>query len=169
MGSHFLWFPIWKRVFPISIWGCVNPRFHVGISVWKWGAVSFDSPYGNGHSPFPYGDASIPVSIWGSPYENRESFLLIPHMETGIFHFHMGMCRIPIWKRGAIFFIPHMEKGIPHYHIGMWQSPVPYGNRPYGNGVPNLLFPIWKLCPPFPYGDPQIHIELRFARLGLQW
>ncbi len=99
MGMNSVWewlvtepFPIWKR-------GCVNPRFHMGISVWKQGAISFDphmetrtlhfhmgichspfpcgdphmwSPYENGLFPFPYGDVSIPVSIWrflyGNPY-----------------------------------------------------------------------------------------------------
>ncbi len=30
--------------FPICIWGCVNPRFHMGIPVWKRGAISYDSP-----------------------------------------------------------------------------------------------------------------------------
>ncbi len=27
-GDWFFLIPIWKRGFPISIWGCVNPRFH---------------------------------------------------------------------------------------------------------------------------------------------
>ena len=33
--------PIWKR-------GCVNPRFHTVIPIWKWGSWTFQSPYGNG-------------------------------------------------------------------------------------------------------------------------
>jgi hypothetical protein len=34
-GTHFFLILVWKRGFPISIWGCVNPRFHMGIPVWK--------------------------------------------------------------------------------------------------------------------------------------
>jgi hypothetical protein len=36
------------------------------------------SPYGNGESPFSYGDLKkqVPVSIWGSPYENRAWHIL---------------------------------------------------------------------------------------------
>jgi hypothetical protein len=122
--------PIWKRAFPISIWGCVNPRFHMGIPEWKLGAISYDSPYGNVHSPFPYRDVSIPVSKWGSLYGNRESFFLIPHMETSILHFHTGKRQPPIpygdpcMEMGSFFLlIPHMETGIPHFHMGMHQSP----------------------------------------------
>ncbi len=90
-GSPYV-IPIWKRSVSISIWGCVNLRFHMEIPVWKWGAISYDSPYRNRHSPFPYGDVSIPISIWLSLYGNGEPFLMIPHMETGIPHFHIGKC-----------------------------------------------------------------------------
>ncbi len=40
--------------------------------------------YGNGDSPFPYGDVSIPVSIWRSPCGNGEPFHCAPYMEMGI-------------------------------------------------------------------------------------
>jgi hypothetical protein len=78
----------------------------MGIPVWKREAISFDSPYGNRHSPFPYGDVSIPVSIWGSLYGNRELFIVIPHMEMGIPHFHMGM-----WKSPFLYGDTHMKMG----------------------------------------------------------
>jgi hypothetical protein len=39
--------------------------------------------------------------------------------------FHMG---IPVWKQGLIFFNPRMETGIPHFHMGMCQAPFPYGD-----------------------------------------
>jgi hypothetical protein len=48
------------------------------------GIVLLASPYGNGDSPFPYGDVLIPIWKWGSFHWN-------PHMETGNPHFHMGM------------------------------------------------------------------------------
>jgi hypothetical protein len=51
-GDRFIGIPIWKWGFPISIWGCVNPRMEMGI-------VSLESPYGNRESPFPYGDVLI--------------------------------------------------------------------------------------------------------------
>jgi hypothetical protein len=69
----------------------------------KMGSRIFDSPYGKGDSPLPYGDVTIPVSIW---------------------------------------------------------------ELPYGNEEPNLLFPIWKLCSPFPYGDPQIHVVIPFMEMS---
>ena len=65
----------------VSIWGCVNPHFHTGIPIWKWGALYFKSPYGNVDWPFPCGDVSISVSIWGYPYGNGESYILNPCME----------------------------------------------------------------------------------------
>ncbi len=111
----------------------------MGIPVRKRGAVSFDSPYGDGDSPFLCGDVLILLFILGSPYGNGEPFLFIAHMETGISNFHMGMfCSIPVSIRKS----------------------------PYGNGEPNLLFPIWKLCSPFPYGDPQIHIVIPFMEIN---
>ena len=84
MGIRSICFPIWKRGFTLSIWGFVYPRFHMVIAMWKRGAVSLCSLYGNGDSPFPYGDLSIPVSIWWSPCGNGEPFHCAPYMETGI-------------------------------------------------------------------------------------
>ncbi len=43
----------------------------------------------------PFKDVPSPVFIWGSPYGNRDLFILNPCMETGFPHFHMGMCRSP--------------------------------------------------------------------------
>jgi hypothetical protein len=43
----------------------------------------------------PFEDVPSPVFIWGSPYGNRDSFILNPCMETGIPHFYMGMCQSP--------------------------------------------------------------------------
>ncbi len=75
----------------VSIWGCVNPHFHMVIPVWKQEVLSFHSPYENGDYPFPNGDESIPLSIQGSPYGNGEPFISNPHMEMLIGHFHVGM------------------------------------------------------------------------------
>ena len=74
-GSRVIGLPIWKRGFTLSIWGCFYPRFHMAITIWKRGTVSFCSLYGNGDH----------------------------HMEMGISkgcvnpRFHMA---ITIWKRG---------------------------------------------------------------------
>jgi hypothetical protein len=59
-----------NRDSPFSIQGCAKPHFHMGIPVWKQGLVYFKSLYGNGDSPFSYGDVPIPVFISGSPYGN---------------------------------------------------------------------------------------------------
>jgi hypothetical protein len=77
----------------------VNPRFHMAITIWKRGTISFSSLYGNGDH----------------------------HMEMGISkgcanpRFHMV---IAIWKRGAVSFSSlygngdsHMETGIP---VSIW-------------------------------------------------
>ncbi len=64
MGSHVIRLPVWKRRFPLSIWGCDYHHFYMVITIWKWGAVSLGSLYGNGDSPFPYGDVTITISIW---------------------------------------------------------------------------------------------------------
>jgi hypothetical protein len=54
------------------------------ISISKRGAVFFDYPYGNGDSPFLYGDLTISVSKRELPYGNGKLFLLIPHMKIVI-------------------------------------------------------------------------------------
>ncbi len=46
----------------ISIRGFAANHFHLGIPIWKWEAVSFESPYGKGDSPFLNGDLPFPVS-----------------------------------------------------------------------------------------------------------
>jgi hypothetical protein len=74
------------------------------ITIWKRGAVSSGSLYGNGDSPFPYGDVSIPVSKWRS------------HMETGN-HF----IQLPIWKRGSPYGNGDFQ--------GICKSPFPYGDH----------------------------------------
>ncbi len=90
MGTRFFLIPVWKRGFPISIWRCVNPRFHMGIPVWKcfhqpkflamqWRLVC-DSMAGQNYSPrfhtgsphmetcrptkkFPFGDSPWPKRV----------------------------------------------------------------------------------------------------------
>ena len=72
-GSRVIGLPIWKRGFTLSIWGFVYPRFHMVIAMWKRGAVSLCSLYGNGdfhietgwkwESPFLYGDPHFHVVI----------------------------------------------------------------------------------------------------------
>jgi hypothetical protein len=95
-----------NRDSPFSIQGCAKPRFHMGIPVWKQGLVYFKSLYGNGVSPFSYGDVSIPVSIWGSPYWNV----------FGSQNF--GNAMVPgAWLNGQ----PKL------------QSLFPYGKSPHGN------------------------------------
>jgi hypothetical protein len=45
--------------------------------------------------PFPFEDVPSPVLIWGSPYGTGDSIFSNTRMETGILHFHMGMCQSP--------------------------------------------------------------------------
>jgi hypothetical protein len=95
----------------------------------------------NRDSPFPFEDVPSPVFIWGSPCGNVDSFFFNPRMETGIPHFHMGMCQSP-FPYGD----PRMEMSSPAKIFGdaivpgAWlngrpklQSPCPYGESPYGN------------------------------------
>ncbi len=140
-GSRFIRLPMWKQGFPLSIWGCDYHHFHMVIAIWKRGAVSLGSLYGNKDSPFPYGDVTIPVSIWWLPYGNRdpfhwihisiwwslygngEPFRWVPYMETGIatcpigngdYRFHMV---IPVWKRDAVALDSPYGNGIPHFYM----------------------------------------------------
>ncbi len=150
----------------------------MGIPVWKRGAISYDSPYGNRHSPFPYRDVSIPISIWGSLYGNGKPFLMIPHMEMGIPHFHMGMRQSPLPYGN-----PCMETGSQFLYspYGNGHSPFPYGDvsipvsiwvSPYENGEPYFLIPHTEtgiphfhieMCQsPFLYGDPCMEMGSRF-------
>jgi hypothetical protein len=57
----------------------------------------------NKDSPFPFEDVPSPVFIWGSPYENGDSFFKNPNGDS---HFHMGMCQSPFPYYGD----PRMEK-----------------------------------------------------------
>ena len=58
------------------------PRFHMVIAIWKRGAISLCSLYGNG-------DSHMETGISNSPYGNGEPFHSAPygngdsHMETG--------------------------------------------------------------------------------------
>ena len=175
--------PIWKQ-------GRVNPCFCMGVPTWKRGAILFDphmemrtphfhmgichspfpcgdtrmwSPYGNGLFPFPYGEVSIPISILRFPYGNGEPFLMIPHIETGIPHFHMGMCQSlfpygnPFMETGSHGHSPFPYREVST-HVSIWGSL-------YGNGKPFLIIPHMMetgiphfhmvMCQSsFPYGDP---------------
>ena len=66
--------------------------FPYGESMFPYGDPMKQFPYGNGDSPFPYGDLSIPISIWEIPISIWGTFHPDPHMETGIPHFHVGIC-----------------------------------------------------------------------------
>jgi len=63
------------------------------------------SPYGNGESLFPFGDANemIPISIWGSPYRNGSPFPNGDRSVTNPFpnrvRAHLGIeVKITIWE-----------------------------------------------------------------------
>ncbi len=73
------------------------------------------SPYGNGVSPFPYGDCKD----------------INPRME-------MGLPGITIEKRGLAH--PHMEMKLDHYHMGIKNRPIPVSIQglPLHNGYPFL-------------------------------
>jgi hypothetical protein len=43
----------------------------------------------------PFDNVPSTIFIWGSLYENGDSFFFNPRMETGIPHFHMEMCQSP--------------------------------------------------------------------------
>ena len=60
--------------------GCVYPRFHMVIAVWKRGVVSLDSPYGNRDHHMETG---IRVSIWCSPFPCCDSVMEINYAQNG--------------------------------------------------------------------------------------
>jgi hypothetical protein len=73
---------------------------------------------------------------------------------------------IPMWKRGAVSVdCPYGNRDSP-FPFGDVSIPVFIWELPYGNGEPNLLFPTRKLCSPFLYGDPQIHIVIPFMEIN---
>jgi hypothetical protein len=57
-----------------------------------------------------------PVSIRGSPYRNGYPFHLLPHMETGIHPFHMGMFLSPF-----PYGYHHMETGNRFIQLPIWE------------------------------------------------
>ena len=150
--------------------GCVNPRFHMAITKWKRGTVSFSSVYGNGDS----------------------------HMEMGISkgcvnpHFHMV---IAIWERGAVSFSSLYGNGDSHMETGISNSPYgngePFHSAPYGNrdshmetgntrtemGSSGTRFPKWKwdsqflmvipISSQFLYGDPHFHVVIPLWKLTM--
>ena len=64
-----------------------------------------------------------PVSIRGSPYRNGYPFHLLPHMETGIHPFHMGMFLSPFPYGDH-----HMETGNRFIQLPVWKQGSPNGN-----------------------------------------
>ena len=70
MGIRSICFPIWKRGFTLSIWGCFYLRFHMAITIWKRGTVSFSSLYGNRDHQMEMGISQGGVNPRRSPYGN---------------------------------------------------------------------------------------------------
>ncbi len=102
---------------PHFIWGCANPHFHMGIPIWKWGAISFDCPYGNGDSPFPYGDVSIPgQNFW------RPKFLVM----------RWRLVRDPMAGQN---YSPCFHTKSPHMETGRQTKKFPFGDSPFQNRV----------------------------------
>ena len=97
-----------------------------------------------------------PVSIRGFPYRNGYPFHLLPHMETGIRPFHMGMCKSPFPYGNH-----HMETVCVTWRSPKIRSPFPYGESPYGNGQGESNIPIWGVPVSeqslFQFGDQHIH------------
>jgi hypothetical protein len=101
-----------------------------------------------------------PVSIRGSPYRNGYLFHLLPHMETGIHPFHMGMflspfqygdhhmetgnrfIQIPIWKRGSTY-----------YGNGDFQENFDFLSKIWGKILSCVTWRSPKIRSPFPYGE----------------
>ena len=97
---------------PISIWGSPfenrDPNGNVFLFVFspsipKWSRTRYGNGLVTGQSPYGNGDASIPLSIQGSPRGNGLPYLFIRHMETMINHFQMGMCQIPVSKWETLY------------------------------------------------------------------
>ena len=152
MGIRSICFPIWKQGFTLSIWGCFYLCFHMVIAIWKRGAVSLSSLYGNGDSHMEMGISKgcanprfhMVIAIWkwgavsfSSLYGNGD-----PHMEMGISkgcanpRFHMV---IAIWKRGSVSFSSLYGNGDPHMKMGISKgcaNPRFHMVSPYGNGEP---------------------------------
>ena len=134
MGIRSICFPIWKRGFTLSIWGCFYLRFHMAITIWKRGTVSFSSLYGN-----------------------RDH-----HMEMGIskgcvnprFHMAITICKQRDGanngnaQRFESITITKENLGEDTLQCVTWRSPkicspFPYGESPYGNGQRESNIPIW--------------------------
>jgi hypothetical protein len=78
-------------------------------------------------------------------YGNKEPFLLIPHMETGIPHFHMGMYQSSFWRPKNLVmqwhlvhesmagqnYSPHFHMGSPHMEMGRQTKKFPFGDSPF--------------------------------------
>jgi hypothetical protein len=133
-----------ETVNTIFIWGIKRNEssFPYGYSQLEMGIVT--SPYGNGESPFPYG----------------ESKNMAPH-------FHMG---IPIWKRGLMH--PHMEMGNACFHMGNQEndSLFPYRDLHMEMGIDTSQYGNGESL--FPYDEskntaPHFHMGILIWKQGL--
>jgi hypothetical protein len=112
----------------------------------------------------------VPVSIWWSPYRNREPCHQAPHMEMGLAYFHIGICLSPFpygdhhMETGTCFIVlPIWKQGYPYGNgdlQGMCQFPFPYGNRRMETGSYFIRFPIWKQGSPYGNGYPRFHMVI---------
>ena len=128
--------PIWWFL-PQSPNGCVNPRFHMAITIWKRGTVSLSSLYGNGDY----------------------------HMEMVISKGCVNP--ITIWKRGAVSFSSLWRRGYPYGNgdfQGMCKSPFPYGDRHIETGSRFIQLPIWKQGFPYGNGDSRFHMVIHVQK-----
>ena len=122
------------------------------ITIWKGGAVSSGSLYGNVDSPFPYGD--VAQTLFGnrlvtepSPFENGDPFLYgDPHIEM-----RAGKSQSLSQNLGEDA-LQRVTWRSPNEH-----SPFPYVESPYGNGHGDSDIHIWGIPVSkqslFPSGD----------------
>jgi hypothetical protein len=112
MGICSICFPIWKRGFTLSIWGCFYLRFNMAITIWKRGTVSFRSLYGNGDQHIMEMVISRKISISCPKFGGRYSHAWLGGRQKYAPHFHMGSPRTEMGRESRIF--PYGESPFPN-------------------------------------------------------
>ncbi len=117
----------------------------MGIPISKWGFEVVSIPVSEWGSPFQNGDSDVPVSKWGSLFWNGDcSFHRCP-FRNGDPHFKRGIIASPFWAAKLHFLGPN-------FWWVFGDAGAPSASVAWLKGWPKVLSPFWNGDSPFSYG-----------------
>ena len=143
-GSRVIRLPVWKWGLPVSIWGSVYPHFHMVITIWKRGTVSFRSLYGNGDQHIMEMVISRKISISCPKFGGRYSSMR--DLEVAKNTLPISKWWVPVQKWAGR--VEYSQMGSPRFRIefvSIWGSTPMYVLELYTAVLP-AVFSVSVFC-----------------------